>query len=149
MIILDLDIESVSIMPAEAYSPLVVDPDAELSFAVTMEFFQSVAGRHAEIAYFAGGIDEQELPIGESLQRTRKFPGELALEDLFRLLALETSYHGVILTQCVNVVKMNRLNRGTRTEARAYRLRERSPRNEARASLRINLKLRVSRQVFR
>jgi len=45
----DLDVEGVSFTPDEADSPLVVDPDAVLPFAIPLQLFQPIPGRHSEV----------------------------------------------------------------------------------------------------
>ena len=45
----DLNVEGISITPNKADSPLVVDPDAVLPFAVPFQFLQPIPRRHAQI----------------------------------------------------------------------------------------------------
>jgi len=54
----DLDIFGSSFIPAETYSPLVVDPDAPLPGAVALQRFKPISGRNPEIVNSPGGIDE-------------------------------------------------------------------------------------------
>jgi hypothetical protein len=44
-----LDVLGIIANPAKAESPLAVDADAELSSAISLQSFQSVAWRHAQI----------------------------------------------------------------------------------------------------
>jgi hypothetical protein len=49
MIINDFHVMRIAVYPAEADSPLIVDPNAILTGAIAREFFQSIAWRHAQV----------------------------------------------------------------------------------------------------
>jgi hypothetical protein len=44
MIIDDFNVVCISFSPNKTESPLLVDPDTMLSFAITVQYFQTVAG---------------------------------------------------------------------------------------------------------
>jgi hypothetical protein len=49
MVIDDPDMVGASFVPGEAYSPLIVDADAELAGPISFQGLQAVSGRHAKI----------------------------------------------------------------------------------------------------
>ncbi len=61
MVIDDFDVVCVSIQPAEADTPLVVDAYAVLSLAVALERFETISGRNPQIPQTAGLAQVQEL----------------------------------------------------------------------------------------
>src|ERR1700693_6511149 len=89
VIVDDLDVFGFAFDPAEANSPLVVDPDAHLAGAAALQGFEPVARRIAQV------IDrERRLHLAELAQRAilnlaRKRAARLALRDALGLLALE------------------------------------------------------------
>ena len=50
VVIGDLNVEGVSILPAEANAVLVVDPNAVLPFAIARQGFELVAGDRGQVA---------------------------------------------------------------------------------------------------
>jgi len=52
MVINDLYLERMTIAPHEAKAPLIVDPDAPLTFTVSQESFQTVARKTPKVAQF-------------------------------------------------------------------------------------------------
>ena len=67
MVIDDLDIVGVIRPPVEADTPLLVDPDAELSGSVALEFLMPVRRRHPQVFQNGGGVKHPELPQGDAL----------------------------------------------------------------------------------
>lgn len=63
---------SVAVTPDKANSPLVVDADAVLTFAVAFKGFEPVSGRNAEILKRDGVVKDFELSHGRALQFRRK-----------------------------------------------------------------------------
>ena len=49
MIVYDLNIVSVSLVPAEADTPLVIDPNAVLSLPVSSQFLKAISWRDKKI----------------------------------------------------------------------------------------------------
>lgn len=67
MIVHDFNIKNISILPAKTNPPLVIDADAVLSFTVTFQGFQPVAGRDLEVLQPLCLMQEQELASGDTL----------------------------------------------------------------------------------
>src|SRR5208282_6776238 len=61
VVIDDFDIVCASFGPAEADAPLFIDADTPLPGAITLQRFEAVAGRHAQIVHASGGVDETQL----------------------------------------------------------------------------------------
>jgi len=61
----NLNFEGIAITPNEADTILVVDPDAMLSCAVTLERFQAIAGKNCQIREQQGGMDLYELSLDD------------------------------------------------------------------------------------
>jgi hypothetical protein len=78
----DLDGVSVSALPPEADTPLVVDADAVLAGPVAGEHLESVAGWNAEVGERFGGVEDEELPEGATSQILWPAPDDTPLEDL-------------------------------------------------------------------
>jgi hypothetical protein len=69
MIITNFNVKSVSVLPAEAYSPLVVYADTVLAFAFSFQLFEPVTRGNAQIVDPLSGIQYQELfkgPLAQS-----------------------------------------------------------------------------------
>jgi hypothetical protein len=49
VIVRDLDIKSVAIFPYEANPELIINPNAELAFAICLQSLQTVAGRNSKV----------------------------------------------------------------------------------------------------
>jgi hypothetical protein len=48
-------------LPYETNSPLTVDADAVLPFAVAFQCLQTISGRHFQAAQFCGGMQLKQL----------------------------------------------------------------------------------------
>src|SRR3972149_8996571 len=73
MIINYFHIISIIFRPAEANTPLVVDADAMLAYAVAEEFFQPVSRWNAQILCFFCCIKQKQLSKGVALNICRQF----------------------------------------------------------------------------
>jgi hypothetical protein len=80
MVVRDFHVPGVALFPAEADSPLAVDPDAMLALAITGKFFQSVARQSAQILKGLGRVEHHQLPQRGTLQLAIKPLDGLALE---------------------------------------------------------------------
>jgi len=69
VIVHDFDILS-TIVPPEANTPLIVDPDAVLPGTVAMQRLQTIAWRHAQIGQSRHRIEMQQLPSRRTLYGT-------------------------------------------------------------------------------
>ena len=59
MVVNYLNVEGIAIFPCEANPPLIVDPDAELTTAVTREGLEPIARRHPQIIERLRVIEDQ------------------------------------------------------------------------------------------
>lgn len=66
MLIHDLDIAGVAILPNKAASPLIVDPNAVLSFPVAPQLLETIPGRRGEIAKFGRSVQLAKLSLSNS-----------------------------------------------------------------------------------
>jgi hypothetical protein len=67
MVVNDFHIISVAFAPPETNSPLLVDPDAILSFPITSQGFQLVAGWHSKRVERDSGVKHIEFAQGHTL----------------------------------------------------------------------------------
>jgi hypothetical protein len=93
MIVHDLNVHGVTIPPAETDSPLVIDPDAVLSFALTLERFQPVGRRHSKVNQFHCVTNHFDLSSGNPLNVTRQFAGKLPACQLLCFLTSKAQDH--------------------------------------------------------
>jgi hypothetical protein len=61
MVVNDLNVVGITILPAEADAPLVVDSDAIQTFAIPSEFLQAVARGNAEVVKDPRGVNHEQL----------------------------------------------------------------------------------------
>ena len=66
MVVDEFDVASAAGAPGEADAPLVVDADAVLAGAGADQLLQAIARRHPQVVDALGGVDENELVVGES-----------------------------------------------------------------------------------
>jgi len=85
VVVADLDVIRVSVFPAEANSPLIVDSDAVLARAVSRESFQSIPRWHPKVVQPFNGVQEQQLSVRPSLHVRSELTSTLPLEHLSRL----------------------------------------------------------------
>jgi hypothetical protein len=105
VIVGDLHIEGITVFPSEADPPLVVDPDAVLSFPIAGKLLQTIPGRNSQVAQRISRVEHEELPQGRAVNTLRKAPRALAIEDSLGLRVSKAPNHGPIVTCCVNNVK--------------------------------------------
>src|SRR3546814_10766142 len=72
VVIDDLHVVRIAAAPAEADTPLVVDPDAVLSLAISFEQLQPVCGRNPQVIERSGGVEHAQLATGDLLDRGRQ-----------------------------------------------------------------------------
>jgi hypothetical protein len=104
MVIYDFDVLCASVRPAEAYAELVIDPDAVLTGAITLQGFQPIAGRHAKVIQSTGNLQLTQLPTRDGSD-AGKSPNPLALCNRLCVSALERLDHNSIIMYRVNNVK--------------------------------------------
>ena len=61
MLVYDFNVFGIAIHPDKTDAPLVVDPDAVLSFPVPMQCFQSVRRRYAQVVQRSSIVSHSEF----------------------------------------------------------------------------------------
>jgi hypothetical protein len=64
----DLDVCRTCRGPGEADAALVVDSDAVLSLAIAIQLLEAVARWNSKVVDVFGGVEDQELAVGNSLK---------------------------------------------------------------------------------
>src|SRR5690606_26042881 len=70
-----LHVMGVTIPPAEAHAPLVVDPDAVLALAATFECFKTIGGRNPQVIQGDSAVKHAQLAAGDLLNHGRQSSG--------------------------------------------------------------------------
>jgi hypothetical protein len=102
-----LDVESVTVAPAEADPPLVIHADTVLPLTVPEQLLQAIARGNAKIPQRLGRIEDRKLALSHPLHIRSKLPGALPPEDLLGLPVTEAPNHrsndrpGLIITSSV------------------------------------------------
>jgi hypothetical protein len=104
MVIDDLNVVGMAVFEAEAYAPLIVDADAPLPDTVALQLLQSVIGRNAQVFRLFRPVEHRQLAQGHDLN-IHETGNPLAVEQGFRVGALERRDHGWMLTNGVSNVK--------------------------------------------
>lgn len=91
MMVAALHVIRVAIDELKAYTPLIVDGDGGLAFAISLECVEAIAGRHLQVVRTRGEVDILQFACrasgdvrGQPLRRPRdeQFPGTLVRERL-------------------------------------------------------------------
>lgn len=93
MVIRNLNLVGVAVLPDEADTPLVIDPDAVLSLTVSREFLQPICRRDSEIFQALGSFDHLELPLHGALDVWWKPARSFSREKSPGLLVAKASDH--------------------------------------------------------
>jgi hypothetical protein len=93
MVVDDFDIPRISIMPAEADTPLVVDSNAMLAGPVAAEFLKAIARRDPEIVERLGGVDGDQLAEHDPAELRQEPAYGLAVEQTLRVAVREALDH--------------------------------------------------------
>ena len=93
MIVYDLNIDRITIFPFEAYPPLLVDTDAELSLSCSRKCLKPICRGHFQIIQVRTSIKHSQLPKRYLLNVTWKLPGELTGEYFLGLFIFEAPNH--------------------------------------------------------
>jgi len=99
MVVGNLNIEGVSIVPAEANAVLIVDADAVLPLAAAFQGFELVAGNRRQIAQCDSPIQMDKLSDRSPFDGL-KLLGELLLEDLLGFGVSKTANH---IADCISI----------------------------------------------
>src|SRR5262245_10239620 len=106
VIIDDFDIPRSSGGPNEAYSPLIVYPNAVLPRPIAFERFETISGRHAQIVQLSRLIEQTELAQRHVLDIRRQMPAPLTTPYSRGLRIAEADDHSPItynvMAPCAN-----------------------------------------------
>jgi hypothetical protein len=95
VVVHDLNVVRIAAVPPEADPPLIVDPDAVLTCAITAQPFQAVPRRHAKIVQPRRSIKHPELPQGHLLHPRSEPANRPTVEELLGFPVSEALDHGV------------------------------------------------------
>lgn len=101
VVIDDFHVVGVTVIPSEADAPLIVDPDAVLAFALTLQGFQPIGRRNAQIIQHAGVPQHAQLAACHRLDIDRQAPGRRSAPDPFRFLVSKVPDHEPTITLTV------------------------------------------------
>ena len=104
MVIDDLNVIGLAALEAETYAPLIVDTDAPFPESVALQRFQSVIRRDTQIFRFFRPVEHRQLAQSHNLD-VHEAGNPLAVEQGFRVGALERRDHESMLTNGVSIVK--------------------------------------------
>jgi len=93
VIVYDFDVLDTAFGPNETDAVFVIDADGMLPFAVTLERFQSIAGRDPQVVEFLGEVELLEFAEGNFLNVSWEVRGAFAFVDLLGGLAAERVDH--------------------------------------------------------
>jgi hypothetical protein len=85
MIVDDLDVMRISVSPAKANTPLIVDADTVLSRTFPGKLFQPVTRWNPQKFKIGRSVNLHQFPQGDPLQIGRQPAAVPPTEDLFRL----------------------------------------------------------------
>jgi hypothetical protein len=68
VIVDDLDLITITILPDEADTDLVIDPDAMLSLSVSLQSFQTVSRGYYQVGQLGRVVEHTQPPSGNDLQ---------------------------------------------------------------------------------
>jgi hypothetical protein len=94
----------VAVTPTKADPPLVVDSNAPLPEPVSRQLLETVPGWNLEIIQSFGGIEHDQFPQRNPMDRRRELLRVPAPEDRFCFPAPETLDHARIITRGVIIV---------------------------------------------
>lgn len=92
MVIHDLNVIRIAIKPYEANPSLVVDADAVLTGAISLQRFEAVAGKYSQVVQVAGLIEQPQFALRHPLEPP-KLPDPRPLREQCRIPAPERPYH--------------------------------------------------------
>ena len=93
MVVSDLNFVGLAFEPAKTKSPLVVDSDTVLSFAITAQLFQAISGCSTQIVERFGRIKHYQFTQGSALQFSRKLLDAFAAKKALGVLVSKAAYH--------------------------------------------------------
>jgi hypothetical protein len=99
-----LDAVGISVLPGEADSPLLVDPNAVGSSSITPEFLQPVSRGHTQVVKAERRVQLSQFAQSDALQVRRYRPTSFSLEELLGLTIAEAPDHRSNITRRVTAV---------------------------------------------
>ena len=97
MVVNDLNVETIAAIDRKANAKLIVDPNAELPFPVTVEPFQSISGRDAQILQTSCIVDHDQLSERDPLYVLWQLSGKGLVIDLFGFRISKALDHNAII----------------------------------------------------
>ena len=98
MVIDDLDLMGIAVLPMEANTLLLVDPDAVLTAPATLERLQAIARRNPQIVEGDCAVEHSQLAPRNGLNTCRQPPGGRPAPDLFSFPVDKVPDHGKTIT---------------------------------------------------
>ena len=127
VVVNDLDFVGITIVPAKADPPLIIDPDTVLPGAIALELLEPVARRDTKVVQRFGGVHGHQLPQHDPAEVSRISADRLPVEEPGCVAVTETCDHPRKLTRRVNNVKRYYIAANARVKLRAHlHLRSRS-----------------------
>jgi hypothetical protein len=83
VVIGDFNLGGVALFPAETNSPLVIDPNRMLSFAIAFQELEPVAGRGSQIMQILCPVDNSEFAPSGVLNLVGQLSGSSSIKDQF------------------------------------------------------------------
>lgn len=93
MVINNFDLMSITILPAKTDPPLLVDSDAPLAAAITLQGFQAIARWHEQRPQVDRGIEHTEFAASQPLNILRQSPRKPAVPNGLGFLVAEATNH--------------------------------------------------------
>jgi len=92
MVVDNFDLVGVTIAPAKANPPLAVDANAVLTSSIASQYFQTVAGRAAQVVEPPRSVQVEPLATGRSFKRA-KLTNIAIIEELLRVFRCKRPDH--------------------------------------------------------
>ena len=90
--------------PSKTQAPLIIDPDAVLAFAVSLQGLQLVLRRYLQICQQCRPIEHRQLAHGHRFDVDPSLDTP-AFKKAFAVFAFEAQNHGRMVTHRVGIVK--------------------------------------------
>jgi len=94
VVVNDLNVPRIATLPSETDPPLVVDPNAVLARAVTVQPFQAVARRYTEVVQLHRSIQHPELSQCHLAHPRSESASRAPVEETFCVPVAEALDHG-------------------------------------------------------
>ncbi len=101
MIVRYLDTFGITVVPDEAHSPLIIDPDTVLAPAIAFQCFETVGRRYPQIIQSSGIAEHTQLASGDFLDVSGQTLRYLAKPYPFGFPVLEPRNHQANITRAV------------------------------------------------